>query len=120
MPTSLRWIAARRDRLHPEYPPSFSKGEQFLGVLKLQTQARILALKALLLMTDLAVSLRVIFWRKRWMNSQAPSTPVCQMRRKKTLASQQQSQFTRLGATVHGLDDAQFLAVAEAPASGAR
>ena len=43
------------------------KGEQFLGVLKLQTQARILALKALLLMTHLAVSLRFIFWRKRWM-----------------------------------------------------
>ena len=26
MPTSLRWIAARRDRSHPEYPPSFFEG----------------------------------------------------------------------------------------------
>jgi len=61
----------------------FLKGEQFLGVLKLQAKARILALKALLLMTDLAVSLRFIFWRKRWVNSQAPSTSICQVAKKK-------------------------------------
>ena len=87
------------DKAHADFPPLdclssrsiasrmsaifFLKGEQFLGVLKLQAKARILALKALLLMTDLAVSLRFIFWRKRWMNSQAPSTPVWQVRRKR-------------------------------------
>ena len=53
-------------------------------MLKLQAKAYLLAFKALLLMTNLAVSLRFIFWRKRWMNSQTPSMLAYQVRREKT------------------------------------
>lgn len=68
-PASLRWIGSRYDQSHPECPLSFLFSENFFYMLKLQAKERILAFKALLLITNLDVSLWFIFWRKYCVNS---------------------------------------------------
>ena len=58
----------------------FLKGKQFLCVFKFQAKACILAFKACLLMSNLAVRWSLVFESEGWVNAQTPSTPGGQVR----------------------------------------
>ena len=120
MPTSLRWIASRRDRSHPEYPPSFFEGRAISRRAQASSEGAYSRAQGVASHDGSGCQSAVDFLAQALDELAGAIDASLPSAKKKTLASQQQSQFTRLGATVRGLDDAQFLAVAEAPASGAR
>ena len=125
MPISLRWIASRRDRSHPKCPPFFFGGRAISPRAQASDEGARSRVQVVPSHVESGCQ-SVVYFLAQALGELAGAIDASlpkyenQVRRIKTLASEQKSEFTRLGATVRRLDDAQFFAVAEAPASGSR